>query len=236
MRRRFWLMGALIGLMSPLAVACTAPPKPTVSLTWRPPTSAGVMSGQNATYSFKAANFPAGSTVSLQRLQGGKWTFVSTAFAAKSGNGTTRPPLGRDHYRLVLQNFSGVTLASASQILDVYDNFPFSTIFSIPRKHLDGFHSFDYDFRTAVALHNSSCVGYTLIVHNESATREVLDLVYTPLGQKHSLGDETFIDRAAGQTVFANDLEPGTDWSITAEGADLYIEGTGRCFTSNGQM
>jgi hypothetical protein len=236
MWRRIGVAVALTSLMFTSAVACAPAPKPTVSFAWQPfvtPTSGvfadGVPSGQNATYTFKAANFPANSTVTLQRLQGGRWSTITSAFAKKSGSGTTRPPLGRQQYRLVLADFSGKTLAYATRFLDVYDNFPFSTIFSVPRKHLDGFRSFDYDFRDSVALHKSSCLSYEIVVNNESPTPETLHLVYTFLGKTTPTVEDISIDRAVGPYSIGKFVRPGFDWSITAEGADLYI-------TSNGQQ
>jgi hypothetical protein len=242
MWRRVASVIAIAGMTFTLAVACTPPSKPTVSLTWQPfvtPTSGifadGVPLGQDATYTYKAANFPVHSRVSLQRMQGGSWTTVKTAFASKSGTGITRPPLGRNQYRLVLSNFSGTPLASARQFLDVYDNFPFSTIFSIPRKHLNGYHVFDYDFRDFAGIQKSSCLSYEIVVNNESSTPETLRLTYTELGRTTPTVDNIVINRNTGSYSIGRFTRPGSDWSITSQGADLYIEGTGTCYTSNGE-
>ena len=239
MRRRIALVLALIGLMSSLGLACTVPARPAVSFSWQnlrfPGNPSGALSGQTVTYSFKATNFPAGSTLSLQRLQGGHWITVNNASARNAGTSTVTPPLGRDHFRIVLSNFSGRVLAQAGLTLDVYDNFPFSTLFFIPRKHLDGYRSFDYDVRDVALGYKSSCLSFYINVNNESASPEVLRLEYTPPGSTVPTLENVSIDRAVGQYGIGKFVVPGTDWAITAQGADLYIEGVATCFTSDGR-
>jgi hypothetical protein len=235
MRRRV-VSTALIGsLMTAAVVACGAPPAPTISFAWHNldySTIAGTKSGHVADYTYKASNFPNASTVSLERLQAGRWTIVNTAFAKASGSGSTLPPYGRDSYRLVLSDLSGKVLAVANQRLDVYDNIGFSTMYSIPTKHL-GSDDFDYQFRDMATMRSSSCEVLNMTILNAGATAERVSMTFTDqLGNPSHIEPSIDPSKSLGLIV---SVRPNTDWSIATQGADLYVNAFGICYTSDGK-
>jgi len=234
----------------------TASAKPAVRLTLPGSADAGIA----IQYSFTAARVPPRSKLVIQRQMGTANRFRTVATLRRTPSGTGKLPglrLGRHRLRIAVigrnkasgKSAASVVLAQQRKTLTVFDDVPFSTLFS--RSGRGGTHNtptrtFSYAFARrypqdgtgflpTVDKANNTCKSVHVdfvVARNGSGEMGTLSVV-----QESRDPVATTAPVAAISAVDAP-LTPGEAWSIAVGGADqsgvvFYVNGTANCYSQD---